>query len=96
MWCFADYVEDLWDRPPCSDFRHERSFGLVRPDGSLKPHAEALREFAETKPTVRHTVPDWAQIKVDSDVYYLDPAGHIERLYKQYLDRLAKATVNLD
>jgi endo-1,4-beta-mannosidase len=34
--CFADYPEDLWDRPPCSEYRHERSFGLVRGDDSLK------------------------------------------------------------
>ena len=39
MWCFADYHPDLWDRPPCDDggAKHERHFGLVRPDGSLKP-----------------------------------------------------------
>jgi endo-1,4-beta-mannosidase len=96
LWCFADYAPELWDRPPCSDFRHERTFGLVRPDGSLKPHAEELRDFAETKPMVRHTVPGWAQISLDSDVYYLEPADRVERLYKQYLDRLAKATANLD
>ena len=41
LWCFADYAEALWDRPPCDEAQHERFFGLVRPDGSLKPHAEA-------------------------------------------------------
>jgi hypothetical protein len=35
-------------RPPCDEARHERHFGLVRPDGSLKPHAEAIRRFART------------------------------------------------
>ena len=48
-WCFADYVPELWDRPPCDEFKHERFFGLVRPDGSLKPHAKAIRDFAERR-----------------------------------------------
>ena len=48
LWCFADYEESLWNRPPLDRARHERFFGLVRPDGSLKPHAEVLRRFAAT------------------------------------------------
>lgn len=51
-WCFADYHPDLWNKPPCSESWHERFFGLVRPDGSLKPHALVLRDFAATHPTV--------------------------------------------
>ncbi|MEZ4516553.1 MAG: hypothetical protein R3C44_06845 [Chloroflexota bacterium] len=50
IWCFADYVPELWDRPPCDEAKHERFFGLVRPDGSLKPHAEAIKRFAATHP----------------------------------------------
>ena len=51
LWCFADYAEHLWDRPPCDPRGaiHERHFGLVRPDGTLKPHAEAVRRFAATR-----------------------------------------------
>ena len=51
LWCFADYAEHLWDRPPCDPHGaiHERHFGLVRPDGTLKPHAEAVRRFAATR-----------------------------------------------
>ncbi len=50
LWCFADYHERLWDRPPCDTKLHERHFGLLRPDGSLKPHAEVIREFIATRP----------------------------------------------
>ena len=32
---------------------HERHFGLVRPDGSLKPHAEVMREFIAGGPVIR-------------------------------------------
>lgn len=96
IWCFADYPPELWDRPPCSAFWHERSFGLVRGDGSLKPHAEAMRDFAESKPTVRHNVPDWAQMTVNPEVYYLEGPDRVEKRYREYLDRLARATVVLD
>ena len=33
--------------------RHERYFGLVRPDGSLKPHAQVVKDFAATRPLVQ-------------------------------------------
>ncbi|NTW11946.1 MAG: cellulase family glycosylhydrolase [Anaerolineales bacterium] len=56
-WCFADYVPELWDLPPCQNAQHERWFGLVRPDGSLKPHAKVIQEFAKTNPQVQ-PIPD--------------------------------------
>jgi hypothetical protein len=46
VWCFADYSSDLWTHPPCAENLHERYFGLVRPDGTIKPHAAVLRDFA--------------------------------------------------
>lgn len=52
IWCFADYIPELWHRPPCSDSWHERYFGLVRPDGTLKAHAKVLKDFAATHPVV--------------------------------------------
>ena len=55
-WCFADYHKSLWDRPPCSESWHERFFGMIRPDGSLKPHAKVLRDFAATHPKVKPAV----------------------------------------
>ncbi len=87
LWCFADYIEALWDRPPCdpNGAKHERHFGLVRPDGSLKPHAEVIKKFAETHPTIQP-----AQRKVTLDItpdeYYQSPAFHAQRLYKDYLE----------
>jgi endo-1,4-beta-mannosidase len=52
-WCFADYHPSLWDRPPYIESRHERYFGLIRSDGSLKPHAKTLRDFAATNPMIK-------------------------------------------
>ena len=86
VWCFADYVPDLWERPPCKESRHERFFGLVRPDGSLKPHAQALKDFAATRPTIQ-PIPDFARFNLNPDDYYRQPAQTIRQLYQQYLER---------
>jgi hypothetical protein len=85
VWCYADYTPELWEKPPCLESRHERFFGLVRPDGTLKPHAQVLKDFAATKPTVqpaRRTV----TLDITPEEYYLEPLRHAVRLYReQYL-----------
>ncbi len=85
VWCFADYAYELWDRPPCQNQWHERFFGLVRPDGSLKPHARVFQEFAKTRPQVK-SIPEYATLDVDPEEFYTDPLPHLTRLYKQYVD----------
>jgi endo-1,4-beta-mannosidase len=85
LWCYADYIPELWDKPPCQESRHERFFGLVRPDGSLKPHAEAIRKFAETQPTVNPHPTRTVKLDIPPDEYYRDPAGHAARLYQAFL-----------
>ena len=74
LWCFADYDESLWDRPPCDTKLHERHFGLLRPDGSLKPHAEVVRRFIASGPRIS-TPSARARIQVDGDAFYADPAA---------------------
>ncbi len=86
VWCYADCVPELYHRPPCDQSWHERTFGLVRPDGSLKPHAEVVRRFAASGPRVqaaRRTV----SLDVTPEVYYQDPAGHLRRLYRQFVQQ---------
>jgi endo-1,4-beta-mannosidase len=85
MWCFADYDSGLWDRPPCDEggAKHERHFGLVRPDGSLKPHAEVIRAFASTGPTVMPPT-KILSLDVTPDQYYEDAAGNASRLYRTW------------
>ena len=86
LWCFADYAEELWDRPPCDPggAKHERHFGLVRPDGSVKPHAEVVKRFAATNPVVR-VAERTVQLDITPDEYYSDPVTHARRLYREYL-----------
>ena len=88
LWCFADYAESLWDRPPCdlNGAKHERHFGLVRPDGTVKPHAEAIKRFASTEPVAR--APErTVELDISADEYYSAPADHARRLYASYLER---------
>jgi endo-1,4-beta-mannosidase len=86
LWCYADYIEELWAKPPCLESKHERFFGLVRPDGSLKPHAEVIRKFAATKPTVqpaKRTV----TLGIQPEEYYASPYENLQRLYGEYIEK---------
>jgi endo-1,4-beta-mannosidase len=85
LWCYADYIPSLWDKPPCSESRHERFFGLVRPDGSLKPHAEVIRRFAQTNPIVNPNPERVVTLDISPSEYYQDPVKHAERLYHNYI-----------
>lgn len=84
VWCFADYIPELWGLPPCDEAQHERFFGLVRPDGSLKPHAAVIKQFAASHPEVK-PIPDYARLKVNANEFYGDPKSHLMDLYAQYI-----------
>jgi endo-1,4-beta-mannosidase len=90
LWCYADYVPELWDLPPCQNAVHERFFGLVRPDGSLKPHAKVIQEFAKTKPQVQ-PIPEYAKISIKPDQFYEGPLFHLTDMYEQYLKGVESA-----
>ena len=84
-WCFGDYAEDLWDRPPCDLQKHERFFGLYRADGTLKPMGRVVRDFAASAPTVRE--PERRlELDLTPDEFYADPERHLPGLYARYLE----------
>lgn len=89
LWCYADYIPELWNVPPCQNAVHERFFGLVRPDGSLKPHAKVIQEFAKTKPMVQ-PIPEYAKINITADEFYKEPLGNLVDLYQTYLSKMEK------
>jgi endo-1,4-beta-mannosidase len=84
LWCYADYAPELYDQPPCDESWHERFFGLVRPDGSLKPHAAAVQRFAATQPRVR-SPQRTVSLDLSAEAYYQAPFDHARRLYQEYL-----------
>ena len=83
VWCFADYHPDLWGRPPCDYQVHERFFGLVRPDGSLKPTADVIRDFAGSHPTVR-PAERTVELSASPAEYYADPLGPMAEQYERF------------
>jgi len=83
-WCHADYHPSLWDKPPCSGSRHERHFGLVRPDGSLKPYAQVIKDFAATKPQVIQAVKK-ITLPYSAAEYYKNTLQKIYGLYDWWL-----------
>ena len=84
LWCYADYVPDLYERPPCKESRHERNFGLVRSDGSLKPHAKVIQRFAATNPVVQ-AARRGVTLDLSPEAYYQAPLAHAKRLYRTFL-----------
>jgi endo-1,4-beta-mannosidase len=84
LWCFADYDRALWNMPPCDEARHERHFGLLRPDGSIKPHAAIVRDFAASQPMVQAAVKR-VNLPVSPDEYYRDPETHAFQLYQKFI-----------
>jgi len=86
-WCFADYHPSLWDKPPCSESWHERFFGLIRPDGSLKPHAKIIRDFAATHPVVK-PARRVITLPYESSEYYENTLEKFMTLYQQWKDAI--------
>jgi endo-1,4-beta-mannosidase len=84
-WCFGNYAEHLWDRPPCDLQKHERFFGLYRADGSLKPMGAVVRDFAASAPTIREPAVR-LDPRMSADAFYADPERHLPGLYAAYVE----------
>lgn len=91
-WCFSDYDEAIWDKPPLNACVHERFFGVTRTDGSLKPMGKVLRDFAakslRVQPPIRVTVP--------RKTYYLSPLKNLKAAFTNSLKDDPKAGVFID
>jgi endo-1,4-beta-mannosidase len=93
-WDYADYAPKLWDRPPLDLARRERTFGLVRSDGSLKPAAQVFCRFARELATgglEARLGPHGGRrptLHVHPDTYYQDPERSFAAAYATYLAAL--------
>lgn len=88
-WSYGDYAESLFGREPFAKAVRERSFGLVRADGSEKPAAEVFRRFRRQRDAGEldlQLVPPTLDVTVDE--YYAAPETHFARLYAQWLSRV--------
>lgn len=87
-WCYGDYDERLFERPPLATAIRERTFGLVRADGNAKPAAQVfkkLRRRRDDGALVPAPIPQ--VLDVSADEYYSEPGRHFARLYDQWLER---------
>ena len=81
-WCYPDYDESLFGRPPLKITVRERTFGIVRADGTEKPAADVFRKIRRRRDAgglVRGAVP--RILDVSADEYYRTPTEHFNRLY---------------
>ena len=87
-WCYGDYDAALFDRPPFATAIRERTFGLVRADGSEKPAVDVFRRFRQRRDggSIRPS-PVPRALDVSADEYYRAPAHHFARLYACWLSR---------
>jgi endo-1,4-beta-mannosidase len=88
-WCYADYDPRLFDRPPLATAVRERTFGLVRADGSEKPAVAVFRALRARRDagTLGAAEPSLPLLDVSADEYYRDPAHHFGRLYATWIAR---------
>ena len=89
-WCYGDYHPQLFDSPPFTSALRERTFGLVRFDGSEKPAAGIFRQLRKRRNTAtltRDSVGVASALDVTADEYYRSPSSSFERLYESWLSR---------
>jgi endo-1,4-beta-mannosidase len=92
-WCYGDYDPRLFDRPPLATALRERTFGLVRADGSEKPAVEVFRAFKTRRDAgTLAAAPVPTVLDVSADEYYRAPASHFARLYASWLERIPSAS----
>lgn len=82
-WNWANYSPELSSTPPFDRADHEMTFGIIRVDGSEKPVARTLQNFAaQARQTVAPPPPivreaDWYANRADK--------AYQRRMYEQYL-----------
>jgi hypothetical protein len=92
-WCYGDYDPRIFDREPIAKAIRERTFGLVRADGTEKPAARVFKEFRKRRDAggpgskARPAVP--RILDVTADEYYRAPRENFQRLYSAWLARTA-------
>jgi endo-1,4-beta-mannosidase len=89
VWCYSDYDRAIWGEPPLDRAPHERHFGLWRADGTPKPAAAALGEWAGRPRKVAAPL-RWSE--ADRERFRAAPRDELMRLYRAYADadRLAR------
>jgi hypothetical protein len=82
---FADPPADEWRLPPFDRCQRERTVGVVRPDGSEKPAAAAVRTFADRlRAGSLGTQGRPPTLDTDPERYWRDPQSELARLLREW------------
>ena len=82
LWCYSDYLPDIWSDPPLDEAVHERFFGLWRADGSPKPSVSSAAAFAGVDRRNGSASHEW--IDIEPEQFWENPARNLPRLYGRY------------
>lgn len=85
LWCYGDYAEWLWSRPPLDQASHERYFGLWRNDHSAKPARAEVKRFEGVD--CAEPFEDFSWIDIKPGEYYTNPCETLRRLYRKFRGR---------
>jgi len=81
---FSDIDPCLYDLPPYDTREVERSRGLLHVDGTLKPHGQVIRRFAESNPLVQPKPAKQYFTAISNDDFAKDPYEQTRRLYGSF------------
>ncbi len=81
---YSDYDPSLFGRPPYDTCQHERSRGLFRADGTIKPHAQIISDFAESNPLVQSPPTRRTVLDISTNEYYENPLRHSRRFFETF------------
>ena len=81
---YSDYDPSLFGRPPYDTCQNERSRGLFRADGTIKPHGQVIRNFAESNPVVQSPPGRRAILDISTNEYYENPLRHSRRFFETF------------
>ena len=81
---YSDYDPSLFGRPPYDTCQNERSRGLFRADGTIKPHGQVIRKFAESNPIVQSPPTRRAMLDISTNEYYENPLRHSRRCFETF------------
>jgi len=86
VYCYSDVAADVCERPPFDERLPERSFGLLRADGSEKPAAAAFRAFARQRRPLRAAATNSVLADLSPEAYYEAPDEHFRIRLAEFAD----------
>ena len=66
---YSDFDAELFETPPFDTHVQERYRGLWRADGTLKPHGQVIRQFANSNPTIQNPPTRRAHVDVSVNAF---------------------------